>query len=470
MSELFDDHLRRYEFLVAHPAENLHTELKSWFNFKEAGGKAKVIRACFALRNSDGGSLLIGVDEETGRPSAGAPINVREAFPTDDIQKLLFDFASLPFEVTTNYFEKEHAPIVLIDVPSGISSPVITKKELANPEETKRPLVEANTLYCRTLHANGTYSSSKAMYKDFPIVLDLCWQNREMEIASFVKHHWTDLNKAIAALPMGRLKALDEFMDYSTDRFINALQEQNLDGIPKPGFFTVAFCWDRPQEDALPTPAFIQSVFVNAPDLTGWPLWLSPQRLGQTAPQVRNSRWEGLIAKTDQAVVGLRFAWLNFMVCDPRGFFFHRRGYFDDLLIGFRTKPPTWDVGQEMNMDLVLLETAEAIFGAKKITEGLFQNSTKPLPEIIHLCLAWDGLSGRRLVSESTATRFPWAGSTTLTERVTQTINLPTNAPVDVINEIVHAVTGKLFAEFGGYSMSLEDVKKTLDVGWKKVR
>lgn len=470
MPELSEDQIRRYEFLVTHAAENLHTELKSWFDFSDASGKSKIIKACFALRNSDGGSLLIGLDENTGQPAAGAPTDVRAAFVIDDIQKLLHDYASEPFEVQINYFEKEHSPVVLIDVPGKISSPVITRKELTDSHEPQKKLIEAHTLYCQTIHANGTYSSSKAIYKDFPVVMDLCWQNRELDIASFVKRHWIDLSAAITALPAGRVTELQEFMANCHHRFTSNLQERNLDDIPKPGFFDVGFCWNTLQENARPTPQFIQAIFTHAPDLTGWPLWLSPQRMEQPAPKIKDSKWEGLIAKTDQSANGIRFAWLNFFVCDPCGFFFHRRGYFDDLMIGFRARPPEWDVGQKMTVDLVLLETAEAIFGAKKITEGLFERSAKTLPETIHLSLAWNGLRGRHLVCEPSDHRFGWSGGTTLTERVIQTVNLPISAPIDVITEIVHTVTGKLFAEFGGYSMSLDEVKRTLNEGWKRVR
>ena len=56
-------------------------ELKCWIDPQTPEGQAKIIRACLALRNRNGGFLVIGFNDETMQPDTGEePANVRAAF------------------------------------------------------------------------------------------------------------------------------------------------------------------------------------------------------------------------------------------------------------------------------------------------------------------------------------------------------------------------------------------------------
>ena len=60
-------------------------------------GQAKIIRACFARYNRNGGYLVIGFDDKTLQPELGnEPADVRRAFHVDDIQGLISRYAYDP--------------------------------------------------------------------------------------------------------------------------------------------------------------------------------------------------------------------------------------------------------------------------------------------------------------------------------------------------------------------------------------
>jgi predicted HTH transcriptional regulator len=107
--------------VLQHPRETLHIELKDWFDPRNSEGIAKLVKACFAIYNRDGGMLFIGFDNTTGKPS---PCNIDpkalEGFHADVIQAALSKYASRPFsvDVLSHSVAGHHYPI--IKVPSGV--------------------------------------------------------------------------------------------------------------------------------------------------------------------------------------------------------------------------------------------------------------------------------------------------------------------------------------------------------------
>jgi predicted HTH transcriptional regulator len=51
--------------LVTRPSEGLNVEVKTWIDPDVPDGMAKIIRAALALRNRNGGYLLIGFDDKS---------------------------------------------------------------------------------------------------------------------------------------------------------------------------------------------------------------------------------------------------------------------------------------------------------------------------------------------------------------------------------------------------------------------
>ncbi len=76
----------RIEDLVARPSESLNVELKRWIRSNEPNGISKLVRAALALRNRNGGYLVIGFDDKTLQPDIGnEPPDVRSEFHQDTI-------------------------------------------------------------------------------------------------------------------------------------------------------------------------------------------------------------------------------------------------------------------------------------------------------------------------------------------------------------------------------------------------
>jgi predicted HTH transcriptional regulator len=114
--------------LVTYSRESLAVEIKNWFDASSAEGQAKIVKACIALRNQNGGSLLVGFENGTWTPNlAGAPADVRSEWDADDIQALVSRFASVPFEVHLQLGERGGQEFLVLAVESGVRTPVASK-------------------------------------------------------------------------------------------------------------------------------------------------------------------------------------------------------------------------------------------------------------------------------------------------------------------------------------------------------
>ena len=63
-----DEGLQR---LLTDPSETLDVELKEWIDPTTSEGKAKIAKGCIALRNNNGGHLIIGFTDN-GIPDTGS--------------------------------------------------------------------------------------------------------------------------------------------------------------------------------------------------------------------------------------------------------------------------------------------------------------------------------------------------------------------------------------------------------------
>src|SRR5258706_10906285 len=95
----------RIDDLVARPSEGLPVEIKSWIDPASPEGFAKIVRACLAMRNQNGGFLVIGFNDKTLQlETSGRPQNLREVFHTDKIQQIVTRHAFESFEVEVAFF------------------------------------------------------------------------------------------------------------------------------------------------------------------------------------------------------------------------------------------------------------------------------------------------------------------------------------------------------------------------------
>ena len=71
--DTFADDRELLERLVERPGETLNVEIKAWLDPAQVADAAKIIKACLALRNRNGGHLVIGF--QTGHWSLTGHVN-----------------------------------------------------------------------------------------------------------------------------------------------------------------------------------------------------------------------------------------------------------------------------------------------------------------------------------------------------------------------------------------------------------
>ena len=182
--------------LIAQPTEGLNQELKRWLDPGVAVDQAKIIKASVALYNRNGGYLIIGFDDKTRQPAPGAPTDVRQTFSADRIQELISRHASDRFEIAMGFGERDGQEYPVIVVPPGVRVPVGIGRALV---ESGADLLKVGDIPIRTLHANGTFSTAIAGPKDWPAMLEICFDNREADIGRFIRRHLGVLAGALNA-------------------------------------------------------------------------------------------------------------------------------------------------------------------------------------------------------------------------------------------------------------------------------
>jgi hypothetical protein len=61
------------DLCLLRPRESFAVELKSWFDPRDPHGVAKMVKGTFALRNQNGGFLVVGIDDKTLKPLPSPP-------------------------------------------------------------------------------------------------------------------------------------------------------------------------------------------------------------------------------------------------------------------------------------------------------------------------------------------------------------------------------------------------------------
>lgn len=133
--------------LVSRPSEALSVELKRWIDPTSAEGKAKIIKACFALRNRNGGYLVVGFDDKTHQPDKGnEPADIRSAFHPDTIQGLLSNYASEAFEIAVAFSMRDGGRIPGYSSTSGGAGPGCRKTRFSR-YKSKNPHSDGISLF-----------------------------------------------------------------------------------------------------------------------------------------------------------------------------------------------------------------------------------------------------------------------------------------------------------------------------------
>ncbi len=449
----------RIQELIERPGESLSVEIKKWIDPDSPEGIAKIVKAVLALRNYGGGYLIIGFDNATLKPDIeNAPEKVREKFHIDKIQGLVSRFASEPFEVNLKFPTKEGQEYPVLIIPSDIKTPVASKSEL---DKSGHKLIKLDTVYVRSLEANNTPSTTQATWKDWPKIVDVCFDNREADIGKFLRRHLSGLSPEIVrgfaseflqkAEPEQTLEdALREYLRESEIRFEQVVLERKVK-LPAHGDWEVALLFI---EDTIPlhtaSQDFLNLLHSSNPKYTGWPVWLDSRGFSDrhSRPFMLNGIWESM-------VIGLETGWadhIDFMRFDPKGNFYLLRALEDDISDNQRVPEPM----KVLDFEIPVIRSAEAIAVGMSFAKAMGCS-----PENTQLAFAfkWSKLHDRELVSWANPLRHISPGKCAYQNEVLSFLKVPLETPLSALGNYVEKAVQPLFEIFDGFSLDINVIE-----------
>jgi hypothetical protein len=456
--------------LVAGPAETRDVEIKAWIDPTIPQGKAKLVTALFALRNFNGGRLVIGFDDKTLQPLPPPPGNILQAYHNDDIQGLVSRHASETFDIAVGYGERERQQHPVIIVASGVRTPVAVKVPITVPSGT--PLLKKGAVFFRTLRSNGTVSSAEVPPEDWSELIQICMDNREADIGRFVRRHLAGLDVAQVVGALRSIAPAGEPKPILNERALSWLDEgaakaaaalgrwpsvpypgirPNVRELLRTGTWEVALVIDPPISGQVADDAFFRTVATSIPHDSSWPIW-DGTRSGESVNRhiQASDGWEAFIVE-----VPAPFSWVDveFQRWEPTGRFYLRRLHDDDASAKLRGKAP----GFTLDLGRVASRVAEAMIAGLAIAKalGCSEDSTE-----LGFAFRWTGLAGRVLDS--------WASGVgarqtiqrkSLDPDATAIVSLPLSTAASAVTPFVDAATRLLFAKFNGLAMPIQAIE-----------
>lgn len=449
---------------VHFPRESLAVELKSWIDPEDPEGAAKIIRTAIALRNNNGGFLLVGFDNATGKPlTSQAPGNPRERFHQDRIQSLVAKYASELFEVHVHFAERDGIEFPVLEIEAGVKTPVAAKAALNS--RSGKTLVRQHGVYVRSLSANNTASTTEATWRDWPRVVEISIDNREADIGRFVRRHLAGLSaevlREIATLgapqppPPNAESQARALLDEGEARY-QARAREVEQSIPDHGSWEVALVINGVVPKHAATREFLNLLASTNPNYTGWPVWLDTRDFAEKAarPNVVDGAWEAFVLARGLGIGDH----LDFWRLDPHGRFYLRRALQDDF-IGRPDSPEPFTV---LDFALVVLKAAEALAVGIEFAKaiGCPREETQ-----LAFAFRWSRLRGRELVSWADRGRYVSPGRRAQQDQVASSVVMPLDTPPASIQGFVKAATDPLFRVFQGFELPatvIEDLTRRL--------
>lgn len=445
MKERFD---RAQELIDRPPQEGLALEIKTWIDPEKQEGQFKIIKAALALRNNDGGHLIIGFNDITREPDEdGAPKEVRKVYDIEKIQALISKFSSEKFEIFIDFPVRNEQEYPVLTIPSGVKTPVAAAANL--PSDTGR-LIAINDVYVRTLDSNHKASSSKVCHKDWPRLMDICFDNREADIGRFLRRNLSGANLEIirnlvatvhvgsTVVPSTVHEKLEDFCRQGLERARQVFTELAVP-FPPNGFTETALLLDGPLPPRRTDRTFLNLLASVNPHHSGWTPWFIGHRLQLPKfPRFASNSWENVIVRDYQNNMP------EFMKLSAEGRFYNCRGFQEDYESS-AADACSWKI---LDIDVLVIRTAESI------SVGLsFAREMGCPPEATKLCFLfrWTGLGGRRLLRRLARLGDTFLGDPSVDPSKTSIVEVPLETPHAALAEYVHIVLSDLGLLFGGY-------------------
>lgn len=451
--------------LVGNPSESLSVELKRWIDPTQAAGIEKIVKAAFALRNRNGGFLVVGFDDVTSAPDdlANEPPNPRELFHIDVIQGIISKYASDPFEVAIEWGERDGRQFPIIVVPSGVKVPVATKRDLMDGGRTA---VKVGAIYFRSLASSGTPSTTDARPSDWADIVQICFDNREADVGRFVRRHLAGLElsslmnllgQPVAPVPTLCERAL-KLIEDGEARFQEAVKARQLSSEEKKllnlGFWSVGLVIDPPHVGAMPDQEFMNRIGSSNPQYTGRPMWRDARFMDNPEDRskvAKDAREYLIVAISSPGSNQFEFARL-----DPKGEFFLHRLLQDDAA------PDRITPGQFIDPMIMILRVAEAMGSGIALGKALGWS-----PDQTMLCFAfrWRKLKGRRLAAWANPFYAISEGGIAHDETIESCVQFSLDTPLSALSQFVDEAAKRFFVAFDGATiqrLTIEDLVKRL--------
>lgn len=444
--------------LLQRPSEALQVELKTWLDPRDNDHIAKLVKAIFAIRNRNGGFIVIGFDDTTQLPDKfNLDESVENLYHVDKIQGLVSRYASEPFEIAVPLRKRDEQQHPVIVVPDGVRVPVVVKRDLVG--DTGKKLLQSGDVYFRTLQSNGTPSSARLLPSDYTELLDICFENREADIGRFVRRHLSGIDNHVFGNRLG--VGSGNMIQQHRERAFALIQEganYTEFAAQKCGataefqivkeFFTmrVGLVLDPAQPGETPTKDFLNKVFASNPQYTNWPIWGDSRALVKKEhhPYVLDDAWQVLIVSLDKE------SWLQcfeFMRFNPNGKFYLQRVMQDD----FKQVP-----SKTMDVILTIYRVAEVLAVGLSIARNIGSDSDS----IANFAFRWTGLKGRILSSSANPMYFfDGDGDKSHSDMAEGFVRVPVDISHSALGPHVAEAVGPLFSLFDGYEPSQEIIE-----------
>jgi hypothetical protein len=479
------------------PREGLAVELKRWLNISTPAHQAKIIRACAAIYNSNGGYVLIGFNDDESPDRDHIPIDLEGEYESERIQQIVANHTSPPIEVSVNHARVEDIVCVVIKVPSGVITPSCIKRDFM---DGTTQILRGHEVYCRTLAANGTYSSDRPRPHDWSDIMRVCLDNREADIARFLTRNFSSDRVATLArqlFALGLHKDGGEAMDGERPlpsaepdgemmQFLVESPEESLipyvdsgpvndsgphtlgspaaracletgyehfsrsvpkngETLPPHGTWEVAAVINGDVQDIVPTAEFLNRIINANPRYTYVPMWTANSKGDHYTgnPFVMEGAWQSLIFAPPVA--------LNFWRAEPRGFLYLLRALEDDM----SRAPIRPEPMKTLELVVATLRVTESILVAIAIAKSL---PMRRPPKTVEFLFRWSGLSGRELSNWGNVARLLPSGLIAHQPVVVTSVAVPIEATRSAIADFVNSATRPLFAAFDGFTLDPKDM------------
>lgn len=440
--------------LLTRPTESLNAETKTWLDLRTPEGVAKLVKATFALRNRNGGTLVIGFNDVTLAPD---PYNlagdVKEIFHIDAVQGVISKFANQPFEIDIDYPILNDTIHPIISVSEGVRVPVVVKADLQQDAKPGKNHLSKGDLYFRTLRSNGTSSSARINPSDYEELLEICFENREADIGRFLRRHLGGTEREAvlnSVFPNGpklhtilqdRCSVLMKRGDlaFAAAAATRVVTQAALWMPSPPLTMQVALCIHPPVADVTPTQDFLRAFASGNPNYTGWPIWLDSRSFTdeKSRPRVKDGAWQAFALDLESS-----FSHSDFMLLDPHGDFYLRRIMQDDLRRKNSSLNPVLDT------TLMLYRVSEVLAVGLSIAKscGWLPNG------IAGFNFRWIGLSGRSLNAWANPVHWDVNESGTVHDsEATSFVVVPLDTPLTALAPFVSRAVAPLFSAFDGF-------------------